>query len=186
MILKQKKLTGSPAVRRSSFVPRLGKRSEALEAEDHAVLPNAVLMDTFSMNNEDQIPNSEEETDFSPYFKRAGFAPRLGKKSFDIPYLTNAEELALLTQINDESLPYDLDLEKRLSAFAPRLGKKSSGFAPRLGKKGNFAPRLGKKVSNFSPRLGKKASGFAPRLGKKDLAFAPRLGKRSISNLLSL
>ena len=135
--------TGVSTVRRSYFIPRLGKRQsyDTNNSENKQELTPAeeeFLQELFSRSLEDayrQLHDEEDpEEDTTAIMKRAfSFSPRLGKRAF---------------------------------TFSPRLGKKAFSFSPRLGKREySFMPRLGKKSFTFSPRLGKRQFSFSPRLG---------------------
>ncbi|XP_076045672.1 uncharacterized protein LOC143027910 isoform X2 [Oratosquilla oratoria] len=171
---KSKPITRWVTVRRSNFVPRLGKRADEEtqnvdwtsypEDHDDAQLLAAELEDPEAPSGERYLRSSYS---FSPRLGRTSFSPRLGRSD---PDLTVSSEVPL----EDE----ELSISTRAGGYLPRSGTRAS-FVPRLGKRGrSFAPRLGKRGRSFAPRLGKRGRSFTPRLGKRANSFVPRLGKR--------
>lgn len=168
-------------VRRSYFVPRLGKR--AMESNEDNFL-------YFPCKDYDEMLNSEEGVSQAEIISLknilengSGDSENVDSSLDDVTYSDGSRhQNEDHSDENDDICALPFDRETRTSSFIPRLGKKSYSFAPRLGKKAySFAPRLGKKAYSFAPRLGKRLYSFAPRLGKKAYSFAPRLGKRTYS-----
>lgn len=176
-------------VRRSYFVPRLGKRQSWMGEEESFLSTPPDLNDSNDVSGEaEAITPAEIE-----YFQKV-WAEIMGlngdyddeddlfNQFFDPDLNEDDDSAGLMGQgvtLGEEGLALDRNSRAPMS-FSPRLGKKSFSFSPRLGKKSfSFVPRLGKRAYSFSPRLGKKLYSFAPRLGKKSYSFAPRLGKKS-------